>query len=238
VQWSTRLSCEQDTRDNRYGEFEMPLDISSAALEELEEQTGLEKNGIFMTIELLAMAALNGKRDVMVAWVYNGRDSKSKENIVGLLLRELPAALSVAPQTSLKATFADIKEQLQSGISHSDYPYIDKNAIVKTNDFFYFIYQEDIYTTLEHSPFAMERVDIDFPDLASESALSVEILDEDGGLVLYLEYSRDRYLEADVQRFVDTMLRLICGILAFRDRLDTTTLSELFEAASLPFPRA
>ena len=235
VKWSKRLECEQDSRNNRYGDKETVLDISNDELEALMKRSKLGKNGVFMIAELLAMAALNGKPDVMVAWVYKGRDSRIKENIIGLLYRELPAALSVAPQVTLGEVYADILDQIQNGISHSDYPYIDRNALVRTNDYFYFIYQEDNWNALESMPIEMNEVRIGFGEDASQTAMDVQILDTDDGLVMLLDYSIDRYLDQDVTRFMDAIQRLIHGMLFFRDKPETT-LGELFESASLPFP--
>lgn len=236
VDWSVRLECEQDTRINRYADRGMPLDLPEGALKELEERTGLGKNGFFMAAELLGLAALNGKTNVLVPWVYKGRDSKYQENILGLLFRELPVAVSLTAKTSLKELFADIREQIQAGIAHSDYPYIDKDAIVKTNDHFIFIYQEDNWNVVEEMSLDLEEVEIDFAEDASQTAMDVQILDTEEGLLMLLDYSRDRYLEADVQRFMDTMLRLIQEMLNCRDRLETT-IGELFAALSLPFPQ-
>ena len=84
-------------------------------------------------------------------------------------------------------------------------------------------------------PIDMEDVDIDFPDIASETAMDVEILDTDEGLLMFLEYSIDRYRRADVRRFINTMVRLIRAMISFRKKPDTT-LSELFVKARLPFP--
>ena len=236
VDWSVRLDCEQDTRMNRYGDCELPLDLPEGALKELEEKTGLGKNGFFMVAELLGLAALNGKKNVLVPWVYKGRDSKYLKNILGLLFRELPVAVSLTSETTLKTLFADVQEQIRAGIAHSDYPYIDKDAIVKTNDHFIFIYQEDNWNVLGEMPLDMEEVDIDFSEDASQTAMDVQILDTEDGLLMLLDYSRDRYLEADVLHFMDTMRRLIDEMLNCRDRLEIT-IGELFAALSLPFPQ-
>ncbi|MBP5168092.1 MAG: hypothetical protein ILP14_02680, partial [Oscillospiraceae bacterium] len=196
----------------------------------------LGKNGFFMVAELLGLAALNGKKNVLVPWVYKGRDSKYLKNILGLLFRELPVAVSLTSETSLKTLFADVQEQIRAGIAHSDYPYIDKDAIVKTKDHFIFIYQEDNWNVLGEMPLDMEEVEIDFSEDASQTAMDVQILDTEDGLLMLLDYSRDRYLEADVLHFMDTMRRLIDGMLNCRDRLEITV-GELFAALSLPFPQ-
>ncbi len=181
------------------------------------------------------MAAMNGKKDVMVAWVYKGRDSKNLTDILGLLFRELPVALSLSPERTMGDIYADVAEQISSGIAHSDYPYIDKGSSVKTNDHFIFIYQEDNWNCEDEMPLEMEDVDIDFPDIASETAMDVEIIDTDEGILLFLEYSDDRYREEDVQKFMDTMVSLDKVMLKFRNRPETT-LEELFKEAGLPFP--
>ena len=233
--YSIRLDCEMNSRKNRYEESEKLLALSEEELTELEETSGLGKNGLFIITVLLAMAAMNGKPDVLLAWVYKGRDSKYLNNILGLLFRELPVALSLSGETTLQEVYADIGEQIRLGIAHSDYPYIDKNSSVRTTDHFVFIYQEDNWDACESMPIDMEDVDIDFPDIASETAMDVEILDTDEGLLMFLEYSIDRYRRADVRRFINTMVRLIRAMISFRKKPDTT-LSELFVKARLPFP--
>ena len=224
-----------DSRKNRYEESEKLLDISEDELKELEEASGLGKNGLFITAQLLAMAAMNGKPDVLLAWVYKGRDSRYLNNILGLLFRELPVGLSLSRDMTMGELYADVAEQIRLGIAHSDYPYIDKNSIVKTNDHFVFIYQENNWNACESMPIDMEEVDIDFPDIASETAMDVEVLDTDEGLVLFLEYSIDRYRRADVRRFINTIVRFVRAMLRCRKKPDVT-LEELFEKARLPFP--
>jgi len=233
--WSTRLDCELKSRKNGYDEKELLLDLSEDELKELEEVSNLGKNGIFMISELLAMAAMNGKKDVMTVWVYKGRDSKNLADILGLLFRELPVALSLSCDMTMSEIYSDVAEQIRSGIAHCDYPYIDKGASVKTNDHFIFIYQEDNWNCTDEMPLDMEDVDIDFPDIASETAMDVEIIDTDEGILLFLEYSDDRYREEDVQQFMDTMVSLDKAMLKFRNRPETT-LAELFKEAGLTFP--
>ena len=81
----------------------------------------------------------------------------------------------------------------------------------------------------------MDEIVIDFKGDASQTAMDVQILDTEDGLVLLLDYSIDRYLDRDVARFMDAIQRLAHGMLSFRDKPETT-LGELFEAVSLPFP--
>ncbi len=235
VDWSVRLDCDRDTRMHGYAECEIPLNLPEGALEELEEKTGLGKNGFLMGAELLGIAVLNGKKNVLVPWVYKGRDSKYQENIIGLLYRELPVAVSLAPETSLKELFADIREQIRDGLAHSDYPYIARNAMVRTKDYFYFIYQEDNSDILHKMPLDLEEVDIEHKDLAWETNVDEHILDTEEGLVMLLYYCRDRYSDADIQHFMETMRRLIIEMLNCRGRLEMTV-GELFASLSLPFP--
>lgn len=233
--WSIRLDGEMESRKNGYDEMEMLLDLSEDELKELEDISKLGKNGIFMISELLAMAAMNGKKDVMTVWVYKGRDSRNLTDILGLLFRELPVALSLSPDMTMGEIYSDVAEQISSGIAHCDYPYIDKGSAVRTNDHFIFIYQENNWNCADEMPLDMEDVDIDFPDIASETAMDVEIIDTDEGILMFLEFSDDRYRKEDVQQFMDTMVSFDRAMLRFRNHPDTT-LGELFKEAGLPFP--
>jgi len=235
--WSTRLECERDTRKNAYAEMTDTIDVKKDELRELCSKAELGNNGIFMLAEMFAMAALNNIRDVLIVWVYKGRDSKTLQSTVGLLFKELPVALSLSEETSLRDVYADLKKQISLGITHSDYPYIDKNAIVKTNDHFVFIYQQDNYDPTESMPIAMEEIDIAFPLLASETAMNVEVLDgENGVLYLFLEYSSDRYQKKDVLKFKKAIMSFAYAMVKLRNKVDATTL-DIFKEAGMPFPK-
>ena len=81
--------------------------------------------------------------------------------------------------------------------------------MVRTKDYFYFIYQEDNSDILHKMPLDLEEVDIEHKDLAWETNVDEHILDTEKSLVMLLYYCRDRYSDADIQHFMETMRRLI-----------------------------
>lgn len=235
VCWAERLKCEIDTRKNSVGTVYEPLGIAEDALDALSRQAELGRNGILIAAELMALAAYNGAPDALITWIYKGRDSKRHENIVGLLFRELPAALRLKPEGTLREIFADVRQQIQEDLGHTIYPYIYRTSTVKIHDHTAFNYEEDNFVALQAIELKMEALDIESSQDASPTALDVEIAETGEGLYVDLVFSEDRFPEAEVRRFMDMMRALLRALVAHGGQQDCT-LKALFEAASLPFP--
>ena len=63
---------------------------------------------------------------------------------VGLLFRELPVGIRLKDSTTLRELFADVHTQVQKGIEHSCYPYVDINHRAGSEEAAYLLYQQDI----------------------------------------------------------------------------------------------
>ena len=220
ISWSRRLKGEIDTRQNRYGIVEREFSADEKQLEDLCRRSGLGRNGLFITAELLALALYNDEKDVFISWVYKGRDDVSKENMMGLLFRELPVALRLTEEMKLEEIFRQVKEQIEGGLAHSSYPYVEIHASPKENDNLTLLYQEDILNAARLVDLDIEELDISYNNDASPSVLDVQVSEEEDGFYLEFDYSSSRYHEEDINRFADLLLHVFCELLAGRSPLE------------------
>ena len=72
------------------------------------------------------------------------REDMTAMTSVGLLFRELPVGIRLKDSTTLRELFADVHTQMQKGIEHSCYPYVDINHRAGSEEAAYLLYQQDI----------------------------------------------------------------------------------------------
>ncbi len=234
VKWSKRLSTEIDSRENVMGDMEQKLRIPQEQIDALTQNSGLGKSGIFIAAELLALAAFNQARDIMVTWIYNGRDDKRDQDTVGLLFRELPVGVRLDANTTLKALLSDVQEQIVQGVVHSGCPWVSISANPQRNDNTSLNYQ-DMVGMEKELPLEVESLELPEANAASPNALDIVIIDEGEDTIVAASYSESRFRKTDVSRFLQLNIDFFSAMLERREALDIS-LGELFGSLALDFP--
>ena len=228
--WSKQLNNGSSSRGDRLESIEQDISIVPEQFNDLVQNSGLGKNGLFIAAELLALAAYNHETDVMVSWIYKGRDDQKLQNVVGLLFRELPVAVKLNPEDTLASYFLEIQNQITQGIIHSSYPWMSFNSSPRSNDNIVINYQDmlgfekklPIPIKLEEIPITGER--------AAQSAMEVEIIDVDEEIIrISVDFTGNRFKTEDVTHFVEKMIGFLNEMIQRREKLDIT-LDALFKS--------
>lgn len=203
VQWSSYPRTDRRSRENEVGELLVPLSIEQDALSAAKKNYGISRNEFFIAVAALAIGIYNKKPDVLIAWNYNGREDAQLISSVGLLFRELPVGIRFRDHLKLRDVFEDVHDQVQKGIEHCCYPYVDIHGQVVTGETAYVLYQQDI-----RDKHGMEGVDAEILDVrqnqaASQTILDIEILDGQDGLMLRITFAASWYRELSIQIFKD-----------------------------------
>ena len=101
---------------------------------------------------------------------------------IGLLFRDLPAALKLNNNRSIRDLYVDVHNQVSEAIKYSCYPYVDIEADVGSNDAAYLLYQLDMRNVGNFGDMSLETIDIRQNQAASQTALDIEILDGEDGI--------------------------------------------------------
>lgn len=219
VEWSSYPETDHESRENDLGEIFADLGIEQAQMAAIERQYKISRNEFFITVAALAIGLYNDKPDVMLSWNYNGRDDMEMMTSVGLLFRELPVGVHFKADMTLRELFADVQEQVQKGIEHSIYPYVDKTGSVATGESAYLLYQQDI-RDMDAGGMNVESIDIRQNQAASQTILDMEILDGADGLVLMIDYAASRYNDESMERFRDLFVRTARKLVSFDSQAD------------------
>ncbi len=200
--WESKLRYDYDNPKNLKGSLEMPFSRSENAYEITKDATGLSRNGIYITAGLLALAAMNRSKNVMVTWFFNGRKSPESLNSVGAHFYEFPAALKITESLTMGEVFADIYDQLEKAVEHSAYPYVSMEfPNVVEGDTVCIYYQYGLPDFDGDWKYPMEEVEIDSHFDAALNALDVAIYDSKDGTTLALDYEASLYKKESVECF-------------------------------------
>jgi hypothetical protein len=222
VEWSSYPETDHESRENDLGEIFADLGIEQAQMSAIERQYKISRNEFFITVAALAIGLYNDKPDVMLSWNYNGRDDMEMMTSVGLLFRELPVGVHFKADMTLRELFADVQEQVQKGIEHSIYPYVDKTGSVATGESAYLLYQQDIRDMGGMDGFDVEMVDIRQNQAASQTILDMEILDGADGLTLMIDFAASLYAEESMEHFKDIYVKLAQALVTHNSQADVT----------------
>lgn len=113
----------------------------------------------------------------------------------------------------------DVHEQVQKGIEHSCYPYVEKNGLNLNNETVYLLYQQDIR---DMESYGIETIDIRQNQAASQAVLDIEILDGSEGLQMMIDYSASLYDDATIEKFKDIYIRTAQSLATHNSQADVT----------------
>ena len=222
VAWSSYPRIDHESRENEMGELSSPLGIEQAQMTAVEKQYKISRNEFFITVAALAISIYNNAHDVKLSWIYNGREDLQMMSSVGLLFRDLPVGLRFRDDMTLRDVYADVHDQVQKGIEHSCYPYVDSHNQVGAGESAYLLYQQDIRDMSGMDGFDFRMVDVRQNQAASQTILDMEILDGADGLQLMIDFAASRYKEASIQHFRDIYVRLAQALVTHNSQKDVT----------------
>ncbi len=208
IEWSSYPDFDHESRENEMGEMFADLGIEQAQMSAVERCYHISRNEFFITVAALAIAAYNDKRDIKLSWIYNGREDMEMMTSVGLLFRDLPVGLRLKDNMTIRDLFSEVHEQVQKGIEHSCYPYVDVTNQVGAGEAAYLLYQQDIRDMGGMGEMGVETVEIRQNQAASQTVLDMEVLDGAEGLMLMIDYTASLYEDESMERFRDIFVRI------------------------------
>ena len=212
VKWTVCPKVDTETRENKLGELSCVAEVMPAELSLLEKKYMLTRNEFYIAVTLLAIAISTNAHDVRVSWVYNGRDDLVSSSSVGLFFRDLPVALRLNAEMTLRDIFAEVQEQVQNGIKYSCYPYNEIEAPPVDDDDTCILYQRDLRDIGDFGGLDVEQIDIRQNKAASQTVLDIQILDGEAGLQYVFDYAASRYKKETMSEFQNLFKSVVAAI--------------------------
>ncbi len=222
VDWSCYPATDHESRENEMGEIFAPIGVEQVQMKAMEKQYRVSRNEFFITVAALAISVYNNKDNIKLSWIYNGREDMLSMSSVGLLFRDLPVGLRFTKNMTLREAFHSVREQVQKGIEHSCYPYVEMDREVVSGDTAYLLYQQDIRDMGGLEDMSVETIEIRQNQAASQTILDMEILDGADGLVLMIDYAASRYDDSSMNHFKDIFVATAQTLASLNSQQDVT----------------
>lgn len=167
----------------------------------LSEREHLSFDGLFSLCAALAIADYCGTDTAALTWAYEGRETEQEERIFGSLHRDVPFVIKRTD--NLNALVRQARNQIRSGIAHSDYPYTltapyDKRWNYAVN----VLHNESPEILVKDMPFNIEMLP-QRPRRTAYALLDIEITDNEDYLGLTFRYSATHYKQQSILRFAE-----------------------------------
>ncbi|MBQ7670908.1 MAG: AMP-binding protein [Clostridia bacterium] len=222
IEWSCYPKTDHESRNNEMGELFGDLGIEQPQMKAVERAYKISRNEFFITVAALAISVYNEAPDIKLSWIYNGREDMKMLSSVGLLFRDLPVGIRFKDSDTLRNVFADVHEQVQKGIEHSCYPYVDTHNQVGSEEAAYLLYQQDIRDMGGLEGFDIKNIEVRQNQAASQTVLDIEVLDGADGLQLMIDFAASRYDEASIEKFKDIYVKIAQTMVTHNSQADVT----------------
>jgi len=185
------------------GLYEDDYTLQHEKIERLKEEQFISYDGIFSLCVALAIAEYCDTDAAALTWAYEGRETEDERRIFGSLHRDIPFKINVkSPITNHKSDLIrEARNQIRSGIAHSDYPYTLTYPYTKRWNYAVNVLRAADTEDLLHGislPITIESVP---PQKYAYALLDVEIHEHTDDLSLWFRYSATHYKPESIRRF-------------------------------------
>lgn len=168
-------------------------------IERLSKEHFISYEGIFSLCAALAIAEYCGTDKAALTWAYEGRETPEEQRIFGSLHRDIPFQIKAKGQK--EELIKEARNQIRSGIAHSDYPYtLTKPYCKRWNYAVNVLRVEDAEDMLRKTSLPIEVVSIPEQKYAY-ALLDIEIHKKTDSLTVLYRYSATHYKEESIRRF-------------------------------------
>ena len=167
----------------------------------LSEAKHLSMDGFFSLCTAPAIAEYNGTEDAALTWAYEGRETPEEQRIVGSLHRDIPFHVRRLVIEDRESAIREARNQIRSGIAHSDYPYTLTAPYNKRWNYAVNVLRiADPEDVLAQTSLPIEIVSVP-PQKYAYALLDVEIHEYPQDLSIWFRYSATHYKESSIRRF-------------------------------------
>ena len=194
------------------------LAFTAEQVAKAEEFWGVSHSVMAISSGLIALSRFTGKKHVMINWIYNNRLAPEAANTVGMLIRNLPAAIRMEEISSVQELLYSVKEQVAEGIAHSSWDFMSESRQVFLNDCMEVNLQLGINgDELDELPH--ELIDLNDEFSAAGARLEMELLENefgDDGFDSEMEYAEGLFDKERIEAFHDLYVQILESLIQKR----------------------
>jgi hypothetical protein len=223
IKWDSHPRIDHTSRENKSGILWADLGVGETQMLEVEQAYHVSRNEFFISVAALSISIYNDSSDILLSWIYNGRNDMLMMSSVGLLFRDLPVGIRLKDQMTIRQIFEDVTEQVRKGIEYCCYPYVGIINQVARKENAYLLYQQNMGHGKSFSGLLnVNLMDIRQNQAASQTIMDMQILDGSEGPKLMIGYSASRYEESSIRNYRDVFTKVTRELVSQISNLDIT----------------
>ncbi len=210
----------ESTNINQAGRMRR-LSFDAEQVAAAEEYWGVSHSVIAISAGIMALSRFTGKKHVMINWIFNNRLASEAENTVGMLIRNLPAAIRMEEVSSVRELLHSVKEQVAEGIAHASWDFMSETRQAYVNDCMEVNLQLGINGD-EMDALPHELIELKDEFSAAGARLELELLENefsDGGFDSEMEYAEGLFDKERIEAFHDLYIEILERIILGRDEI-------------------
>ncbi len=202
-EWCNIPEPDHESRNINQAGHMHRLRFDAAQVADAEAYWGVSHSVMAISAGLMALSRFTGKKHVMVNWIFNNRLAPETEHVVGMLIKNLPAAARMEDISSTRELLASVKEQVTEGIAHCGWDYMTEHRVPYVNDSMEINLQLGINAD-ELNELGAEFLPLEDEFSAAGARLEMELLENeygDGGFDSEMEYAEGLFDAARMEKF-------------------------------------
>ena len=209
--WCHMLKSDHESRNINLSDRMKRLRFTKEQVAEAEEYWGVSQSVMAISAALIALSRFTGKKHVMVNWIFNNRLAPEAQNTVGMLIRDLPAAIRMEDVSSVRELLQSVKEQVAEGIAHSSWDFMYDKTEAFVNDYMEVDLQLEIIGD-EMDILPHEIIELNDEFSAAGAMLALDLLENefgDGGFDSEMEYAEGLFDRERIEAFHDLYIQIL-----------------------------
>ena len=209
--WCNVPAPDYDSRNINQAGRTVRLGFDAAQVAEAERYWGVSHSVMAISAGLIALSRFTGRKHVMINWIFNNRLVPEAENAVGMLIRNLPAAIRMEEVGSTRELLQSVKEQVAEGIAHGSWDFMSENRQAYVNDCMEVNLQLGINGD-EMDALPHELIELNDEFSAAGARLELELLENefgDGGFDSEMEYAEGLFDKERIEAFHDLYIQIL-----------------------------
>lgn len=183
------------------GIYEDDYTVLHEKIDRLKETHFISYEGIFSLCTALAIADYCGTDEAALTWAYEGREKEEEQRIFGSLHRDVPFKIRKSKIDNRESAIRFARNQIRSGIAHSDYPYTLTAPYNKRWNYAVNVLRaEDVEDMLRKTSLPIEIVSIPKQKYAY-ALLDIEIHEKAESFQWVYRYSATHYKPESIRKF-------------------------------------
>ena len=179
--WCTMLPPDDpDSRNLNEAGTSRRLAFDVDQVRAAEEYWGVSHSVMAIAAGLLTLSRMTGKQHVMINWIFNNRLAPEAENVVGMLIRNMPAAVRMEEISSMRNLLQSVKNQVAEDIAHCGWDLMSENLQPYVNDWMEVNLQLEINAD-ELDELENERIELNNEFNAAPARLEFELIENEYG---------------------------------------------------------